>query len=87
MSPKQMTRLALSVAAISLVGAAVMLILRPEWGWLSWWPALGLALALLLLAGAYLRGAYLSTQRRVAMVDKLNDCYSGVPETADPAQR
>ena len=83
MSPKQITRLAVNVAGISLVGGVVMLIFRPEWGWLSWWPALGLALALLLLLVSFLRGAYLSTQRRAAMVDKLNDCYSGVPESVD----
>ena len=86
MSPKKITRLALLIAGISIVGMLAMLILRPDWGWLSWWPALGLGLALLLLVVSFLRGAYLSTQQRVAMVDKLNDCYSGVPETADTSQ-
>jgi hypothetical protein len=57
-----------------------MVIARPEWGMLSWWPALGLGLSLLLLIVSFLKGAYLSAQKRVDMVDMLNDCYTGVPE-------
>lgn len=80
MSPKKITRLALIAAGISLSGILVMAVARPEWGWLNWWPALGLGLALLLLIAAFLRGAYLSAQKRADMVDMLNDCYTGVQE-------
>jgi hypothetical protein len=74
MSPKQITRLALVVGGLSAVGLAV-------WpGWAVW----GLAAAVLLLAAAYLRGAYLAGQKRAAMADKLNDCYTGVPENSGP---
>ena len=85
MSPKQITRLALALAGISMVGMLLTLVVRPDWGWLNWAPALGLGLAVLLLVTAYLRGAYLSARRRVALVDKLNDCYTGVTETGDTA--
>ena len=77
MSPKKITRLALFVAGISAVGLGLMTILQPEWGLLTRWPAAGLLLALLLLIVSFLRGAYLSAQKRVELVDKLNDCYTG----------
>lgn len=76
MSPKKITRLALIVGGISIVGLVAMVVARPEW---SWWPGLGLGLSVLLLITSFLRGAYLTAQKRAAMVDKLNDCYSGVP--------
>jgi hypothetical protein len=79
MSPKKITGLALTIAGISILAVIPMVLLGPDWGVLTWWPAMGLGLAGLLLVIALLRGAYLSTQRRVAMVDKLNDCYTGVP--------
>ena len=85
MSPKKIAKLTLIVAGISVVGIPLMLMLRPDWGWLAWWPALGLGLALLLLVASFLRGAYLSAQRQVAMVDKLNDCYAGITETGETA--
>jgi UPF0716 family protein affecting phage T7 exclusion len=53
--------------------------MRPEWGMLNWWPVLGLGLTLLLLLVSFLRGAYLTAQKRVEMVAMLNDCYAGVP--------
>jgi hypothetical protein len=87
MSPKKITRLALAVGGISILGIIVMALMRSEWGWLSWWPALGLVLAVLLLIGSFLRGAYLTAQKRVEMVDMLNDCYAGVPPAADEARR
>lgn len=59
-----------------------MVMARPEW---SWWPGLGLGLSVLLLITSFLRGAYLTAQRRAAMVDKLNDCYSGVPASSEEA--
>ena len=80
MSPKQITRLATYVGGASVVGAAIMVIAQPGWGVWSWWPAFGLLLALLLVVAAILRGAYLTAQKRVEMVDKLNDCYVGNSE-------
>lgn len=80
MSPKKITRLALIVAVISMVGLVGMVALRLEWGWLNWWPAMGLSLSVLLLITSFLRGAYLTAQQRAEMVDKLNDCYQGVRE-------
>jgi hypothetical protein len=80
MSPKKITRLGLIVGGVSLLGGPLMLLAQPEWGWLGWWPVLGLLLALLLFITAFLKGAYLAAQRRVEMVDMLNDCYSGKPE-------
>jgi hypothetical protein len=56
-----------------------MAVVGPEWGLLNWWPAIGVGLAGLLLVVSFLRGAYLTAQKRVEMVDKLNDCYTGVP--------
>jgi hypothetical protein len=83
MSLRQITRLALVLAAVSIVGMLLMLVMRPDWGLVNWAPALGLGLAILLLVLSFLRGAYLTAQRRVAMVDKLNDCYTGVADTGD----
>lgn len=79
MSPKKITRLALTAGAISLPGMVVMAVVRPQWGVFNWWPAMGLGLAFLLLVISFLRGAYLTAQKRAEMVDKLNDCYNGVP--------
>ncbi len=87
MSPKKITRFALILAAVSLVGIVPMLVLRPGWGVLDWWPVLGLGLALLGLGLAFLRGAYLAAQKRVYMADLLNDCYAGVPENQGAARR
>lgn len=83
MSPKKITRLAFMVGGTSMVGLIGMVALKPEW---SWWPGLGLGLSVLLLITSFLRGAYLTAQKRVAMVDKLNDCYSGVPASSDEAR-
>ncbi|MBE7551192.1 MAG: hypothetical protein HS126_08975 [Anaerolineales bacterium] len=87
MSPKKITRLALVVGAISILGMIVMALLRPEWGMLSWWPVMGLGLAVLLLVVSFLRGAYLTAQKRVEMVDMLNDCYAGVPAGEETRRR
>lgn len=70
--------MALIVGGISILGIIPMALLRPDWGAFSWWPVMGLGLALLLLVIAYARGAYLAAQHQAAMVDKLNDCYMGV---------
>lgn len=83
MSPKKITRLGLITGTVSLLGgAAMLLVAQPQWGWLNWWPLFGLLLAFLLLLAAFVKGAYLTAQRRVEMVDMLNDCYSGKPEKA-----
>ena len=82
-SPKQITRLALIIGGISILGIIPMALLRLHWGVFSWWPVMGLALALFLLVVAYARGAYLTAQHRAAMVDKLNDCYMGVSATEE----
>lgn len=79
MSPKKITRLGLIVAGISIVGLVGMIVLQPDWGMLNWWPAMGLGLAGLLFILSFARGAYLTAQKRVQMVDLLNDCYTGVP--------
>ena len=50
-------------------------------GAFNWWPVAGLGLAVLLLIVSFLRGAYLTAQQRVAMVDMLNDCYQGNAKT------
>jgi hypothetical protein len=77
MSPKRITQSALSVGGVSLIGFPLMWFVRPDLGWLNLWPLLGLGLAMLLIVVAYLRGAYLVAQKRVHMVDMLNDCYQG----------
>jgi len=82
-SPRRITRLALIIGSISILGIVPMALLRPDWGAFSWWPVMGLGLALLLLVVAYTRGAYLTAQHRAAMVDKLNDCYMGVSATEE----
>lgn len=79
MSPKQITRLGIIIGGISIVGILPTLLLSGSaLGLLVWWPAWGVMIALLLFVAAYLRGAYLMAQRRVEMVDMLNDCYNGV---------
>ena len=80
MSPKQTTKLAFIVGGISILGVIIMLVIQPEWGALTWWPAMGLGLSLLLLVISFLKGAYMSAQKRVALADMLNDCYSGNTE-------
>lgn len=77
MSPKQITRLGLIVGVVSLIGLIPMIFLSATLGWLRWWPAVGLGLALLLFIAAYGKGAYLAAQRRADLVDMLNDCYTG----------
>jgi hypothetical protein len=80
MSPKKITRLAMIIAGLSIVGLVVMAVTQPAWGLWNWWPAMGLGISLLLLVISFLRGAYLTAQKRVDMVDKLNDCYTGNTE-------
>lgn len=85
MSPKKITTLALILAVVSIVGMIGMAVVQPAWGLLNWWPALSLGLSVMLLIVSFLWGAYLTAQKRVEMVDMLNDCYTGVP--ADEASR
>ena len=81
MSPKQITKLAITVAVISVLGSLLMLVAQPNWGVWNWWPAMGLGLSLLLFVASFLKGAYVASQQRVALIDKLNDCYTGTPAT------
>lgn len=78
MSPKKMTNLALIVAAISILGIIFMALLRPGWGLLSWWPVAGLGFSVVLIVIALVKGASMATQRRIEMVDMMNDCNAGV---------
>jgi hypothetical protein len=80
MSPKRITQLALTVAVVSIGGIGAMVVIRPAWGLFNWWPAMGIGLALLLVVVAYTRGAMLAAQKRIDLIDALNDCYAGVPE-------
>jgi hypothetical protein len=81
MSPKKITQLAMGVGIVSIFGGMAMLALQPGWGIWQWWPLMGLGLSLLLFVAAFFKGAYLASQQRVAMVDKLNDCYTGTSAT------
>ncbi len=74
MSPKKLTRIAIFIGLGSLIGLPVLAL---GWGTWSWWPVIGLALALLMLVVSLMWGAYLSAQKRVELVDMLNDCYTG----------
>ena len=76
-SPKQITKMGLIVGLISLLSLIPTIFLADTWGSLRWWPALGLGLAVILFILAFARGAYLTAQRRVELVDMLNDCYQG----------
>lgn len=76
MSPKKITTLALIVGGISLIALIAVLVA----GVFNWWPVAGIGLAILLLVVSFLRGAYLTAQQRVNMVDMLNDCYQGNSE-------
>jgi hypothetical protein len=58
-----------------------MAFLRPGWGLLSWWPLAGLGLSFLLILVALAKGALMTAQRRVDIVDVTNDCYAGVPQS------
>ncbi|GAB4441613.1 MAG: hypothetical protein Kow0031_23630 [Anaerolineae bacterium] len=80
MSPKKLTRIAIFIGLGSLITLPVMAL---AWGTWSWWPVMGLALAFLMLVVSFMWGAYLSAQKRVEMVDKLNDCYTGNTQPAD----
>ena len=83
MSPKNISRTAMAIGVISLIGLLLMAIWQPGWGVWTWWPVLGLATSFLLLLLAFLYGAYLTAQRRAEMVDRLNDCYSGNTQTTE----
>lgn len=84
MSPKRITNVALIVAGISVLGIIGVAISRPAWGPLNyWWPAAGLALALLLTVIALAKGASMAAQKQIDMVDMLNDCNAGVVRADD----
>ena len=80
MSPKKITQLGLLIGVASIVPLLFSIIF---WGTWSWWAAAGLGLALLLFAISFLKGAYMVSQQRAEMVDKLNDCYTGKVEVEE----
>ncbi len=79
LSPKKITQFGVWVGLISVVGIIPTIFLNL--GTLNWWPAVGIGLALILFVLAFARGAYLTAQKRVDMVDMLNDCYQGNSES------
>ena len=83
MSPRKITRLSLYISAVSLVGAVVMLLWRPDIGIFKWWPAGGILLSLGLIGWALFRGWTLSVQKRMAMSDAINLCYLGEQERVE----
>ena len=87
MSPKKITKIAAILGGISLVGVPLMAVVQPNRGLWAWWPAMGLALAFLLLMISFAWGAYLSAQKRVEMVDLLNDCYTGNAQAGETEAR
>ena len=80
MSPKKITQLGLLIGIASIVALLFLLIV---WGTWSWWAVAGLGLALLLFVVSFLKGAYMVSQQRAEMVDKLNDCYTGKVEQVE----
>ena len=84
MSPKKLTNLAIILAGISILGIICMVLLRPSWGPLNWWPLGALGLSLLLILMALVKGASMAAQRRIGSVDVMNDCYAGVPRSDAP---
>lgn len=83
MSPKKYSNLALILASISVLGIIARILMPSTWGLLGWWPAIGLGLSLLLVVVALAKGASLATQKRMDMVDVLNDCHAGIPRPND----
>ena len=82
-SPKQITKFGIVVGVISLLGLIVGFFVSYGPAILGWWPVAGLVLALALFGLAIVRGAYLTAQRRVELVDMLNDCYQGNEKKED----
>ncbi len=80
MSPKKFTQAGMLIAVASIAFLLYSVIFLGAW---SWWAIAGLGLAVLLLATAFFRGAYLAAQERAEMIDKLNDCYAGKPNQVE----
>lgn len=78
LSPKKITQLGLTLGGLSIAGIPFMMFAQPNFGFMNWWPAYGLILAVLCFVTAIAYGAYLTAQKRADMVDMLNDCYTGV---------
>ena len=78
MSPKKLSNLAIMLAGISILGIIAVVFLRPTYGLLNWSPLAGLGLSLLLMVVAPLKGASMAAQRRVDMIDVMNDCNAGI---------
>lgn len=84
MSPRNITNLAIILAVISVLGTIRMLLVAPDWGILTWWPAAGLGLSILLLIIALIKGISMDAQKRIDMVDAMNDCNAGILRPEDP---
>ena len=83
MSPKKITRLAIYIGLVSLIGAAAMGFWRPDIGIVAWWPAVGVLLSTGLVGLAIFRGWLLTVKKRIAMSDAINLCYMGEGERED----
>lgn len=83
MSPKKLTRAAVYIGVLSLIGLPIMGLWRPNIGFLVWWPVAGLLLSLGLIGWALFRGWMLTVKERVAMSDAINLCYMGEKERED----
>jgi hypothetical protein len=83
MSPKEYSNLGLILASISVLGIIARVLTPSTWGFLVWGPIAGLSLSLVLIVFALAKGASLATQKRMDMVDVLNDCHAGIPRPDD----
>jgi hypothetical protein len=83
MSPKKYSNLALILASISVLGIIARVPMPSTRGFLDWWPVAGLGLSLLLMVVAPAKGASLAAQKRMDMVDVMNDCHAGIPRPDD----
>ena len=77
-SPKKFSNLAVILAGISILGIIAMVFFRPAWGLVNWWSLAGLGLSLSLIVIALARGASMAAQRRMDMIDTMNDCNAGI---------
>ena len=78
MSPKKLSNLAIILAGISILGIIAIVFFRPAWGLFNWWPLAGLVLSLSLIVIALVKGASMAAQRRIDMIDTMNDCNAGI---------
>jgi uncharacterized membrane protein len=83
LSPRRLSNLAMILAGISILGIMAMLLLRPAWGLFIWWPVAFVGLSLLFMVIALANGATMAAQRRIEMLDAMNDCNAGIPRRDD----